>query len=160
MISPSEQRSLVIRESKIIHKSPILHPLARFVTEDTAALLFNIDPEHIYKVTCWRHVVHVHGKGLSRFVSYADFPPVLGVEAPTEQDLVRWRKRWKTKDKSKHAPEFWQKFFANKFKQARSVVKLVEWGKLVATIKSALCASALQHLREVYKHEKYAWENF
>lgn len=160
MISPSEQRSLVIWESKIIHKSPILHPLARFVTEETVALLFNIEPEHIYKVTCWRHVVHVHGKGLSRFVSYADFPPVVGVEAPTDEDLVRWRKRWKSKAKSKQAPEFWQKFFARKFKQATSVVNLVEWGKLVAIVKSALSSLALQSLREVYRQEKYAWENF
>jgi len=70
----TEGEKPIIGESKINHKSPVLHPLVRFVTEETAALLFNLKPEEIYRIDCWRHVVYVHGKGVSKFVSYADFP--------------------------------------------------------------------------------------
>ncbi len=39
-------------------------------------------------------MVLVVGKGFSRFVSYADLPPILVVEAPNTADVIRWRKRW------------------------------------------------------------------
>jgi len=151
-------QSPVIRESKIIHQSPVLHPLARFITEETVALHFNIDVDRIYRIECLRHVVYVHGKGVSKFVSYADFPPILGVEPPTAQDWVRWRKRWQSKWKSNQAPGFWQKFYAHQFQQANSVLNLFDWGNLVAVVKSALSEAALQQLRAVYANEKELWD--
>lgn len=52
MVSTPKAKTPLIRESKISHKSVILHPLARFVTEETAALLFNLAPEEIYRIDC------------------------------------------------------------------------------------------------------------
>jgi hypothetical protein len=130
------------------------------VTEETAALLFNLHPDEIYRIDCWRHVVYVHGKGVSKFVSYADFPPILEVEAPTHQDFVRWRKRWKNRWKISHAPEFWTKVLQASVKQASTEVNLLCWGKLVALIKSVLSVVAVEQLREAYQQEKYYWENF
>ena len=90
MISETPTKSRTIAESKIIHKSPILHPLARFVTEETVALLFNIAVDEIYRIECCRYMVYVHAKGISRFVSYADFPPIVGVNTIALQDFGRW----------------------------------------------------------------------
>lgn len=157
MVSTAKQNSLVITESKIIHKSAVIHPLARFVTEETVALLFNIEPEQIYRIECCRHMVYVHGQGVSRFVSYADFPPILGVEPPLAHDFVQWRKRWRKRWESNQAPEFWQEFYAYQFKHADSEPKLLEWGKLVNLVKSGLSEKALQQLRDVYSEEKYWW---
>jgi hypothetical protein len=160
MVSTPKLKTPVIRESKINHKSGVLHPLVRFVTEETAALLFNLDPEEIYRIDCWRHVVYVHGKGVSKFVSYADFPPILEVEAPTHQDFVRWRKRWKNRWKISLAPEFWKKFYKHQFKHASTEVNLLCWGKLVAIVKRVLSVAAVEELREAYRYEKDLWENF
>jgi len=133
-----------ILESKIVHKSPTLHPLARFVTEEAAALLFNISIEEIYKITCLRYVVHVHGKGVSRFVSYADFPPILAVNLPTPLDFYFWHKRWKKKP----AQEFWQKFYIYQFEKALSVTELLGWNNLVTKIKSLFSHTGLEILKE------------
>jgi hypothetical protein len=160
MVSTPNAKNPVITQSKINHKSPVLNSLIRFVTEETVALLFNLQPDEIYRIDCWRHVVYVHGKGVSKFVSYADFPPHIGVEAPTNQDFVRWRKRWKSRWKESLAPKFWTKFYTYQFKQASTESNLLAWGKLVAVIKSALCVTAVQQLREAYKQEKYFWDNF
>ncbi|MEZ2240535.1 hypothetical protein [Microcoleus sp.] len=156
MISDTSRKSSAIAESKIIHKSPILHPLARFVTEETVALLFNIAIDEIYRIECCRYMVYVHGKHISRFVSYADFPPIVGVIEPALQDFGRWYKRWK----SKLAPLFWTKFYTHKFKEAVSVDSLLEWGMLVAKLKSAISGAALQQLRDVYAAEKDLMEKF
>ncbi|MCC3404195.1 MAG: hypothetical protein JGK17_00990 [Microcoleus sp. PH2017_10_PVI_O_A] len=156
MISENQSKSRTIAESKIIHKSPILHPLARFVTEETVALLFNISVDEIYRIECCRYMVYVHAKGISRFVSYADFPPILEVNPPSPQDFGRWYKRWK----GKQAPGFWTKFYTHKFKEAVSVDSLLEWGMLVAKLKSAISASGLQQLRDVYAQEKDLMERF
>ena len=156
MISETSAKSRTIAESKIIHKSPILHPLARFVTEETVALLFNIAVDDIYRIECCRYMVYVHAKGISRFVSYADFPPIVGVNAIALQDFGRWYKRCK----SKLAPLFWTKFYTHKFKDAVSVDRLLEWGLLVAKVKSAMSGAALQLLRDVYAAEKDLMENF
>lgn len=160
MLPREQPKSLVIKESKIVHKSWIVHPLARFVTEETAAMLCNIEEEEIYKISCWRYVVHVHGKGVSRFVSYSDFPPITLMNPPTTQDLALWRKRWKKKSKSKQAPEFWTKFYKQQFQKAESPANLLCWGKLVALVKEIISSEALQGLRVVYKREKYAWNHF
>ena len=156
MISETSAKSRTIAESKIIHKSPILHPLARFVTEETVALLFNIAVDDIYRIECCRYMVYVHAKGISRFVSYADFPPIVGVNAIALQDFGRWYKRWK----SKLAPVFWTKFYTRKFQDAVSVDRLLEWGMLVAKVKSAISGAALQQLRDIYAAEKDLMENF
>ena len=160
MVSTPKLKTPVITASKINHKSGILHPLVRFVTEETVALLFNLELEDIYRIDCWRHVVYVHGKGVSKFVSYADFPPVLEVEAPTHLDFVRWRKRWKTKWERQLAPEFWTKFYSHFFNSATTEAQLVAWGKLVAVVKSVLPIAAVQQLRDAYKYEKHLWEHF
>ena len=156
MISETSAKSRTIAESKIIHKSPILHPLARFVTEDTVAMLFNISVDDIYRIECCRYMVYVHAKGISRFVSYADFPPIIEVRPIALQDFGRWYKRWKTK----LAPAFWTKFYTHKFKEAVSVDSLLEWGMLVAKLKSAISGAALQQLRDVYAAEKDLMEKF
>lgn len=156
MISETPAKSRAIAESKIIHKSPILHPLARFVTEETVALLFSISADEIYRIECCRYMVYVYAKGISRFVSYADFPPIIEVRPIALQDFGRWYKRWKTK----LAPAFWTKFYTHKFKEAVSVDSLLEWGMLVAKLKSAISASALQQLRDVYAAEKDLMEKF
>ncbi|HEY9669524.1 MAG TPA: hypothetical protein V6C91_22110 [Coleofasciculaceae cyanobacterium] len=160
MVSTLSAKKPVIRASKINHKSSVVHPLVRFVTEETVALLFNLEPDEIYRIDCWRHVVYVHGKGVSKFVSYADFPPRLEVEAPTHQDFVRWRKRWKRHGKSQQAPEFWTKFYQHQFKHALSESKLLAWGTLVAVVKCVLSVAAVEQLRTAYRHEKYFWEHF
>jgi hypothetical protein len=160
MVSTPKAKTLDIRASKINQKSPVLHPLARFVTEETVALLFNLEPDEIYRIDCWQYVVYVHGKGVSKFVSYADFPPILGAESPTNADFVRWRKRWKNRWTINHAPQFWTNFYTHQFKHASTESDLLVWGKLVATIKSALSVTAVQRLRKAYKHEKYLWDNF
>lgn len=160
MVSTPMAKIPMITASKINHKSGFLHPLARFVTEETAAMLFNLKPNEIYRIDCWKHVVYVHGKGVSKFVSYADFPPHIGAETPTTQDFVRWRKRWKNHQQASFAPEFWTKFYTYQFKQATTEADLLIWGKLVALIKSALSATTVQQLRQVYKQEKYFWHNF
>ena len=156
MISETSAKSRTIAESKIIHKSPLLHPLARFVTEETVALLFNIAVDDIYRIECCRYMVYVHAKSISRFVSYADFPPIVGVNAIALQDFGRWYKRWK----SKLAPVFWTKFYTRKFQDAVSVDRLLEWGLLVAKVKSAISGAALQQLRDIYAAEKDLMENF
>ena len=160
MVSTPKLKKPVIRASKINHKSGILHRLVRFVTEETVALLFDLELEEIYRIDCWRHVLYVHGKGVSKFVSYADFPPILGVEEPSASDFFRWRKRWKNRWERQLAPEFWTKFFSHYFNQAATEAQLLAWGKLVAVVKSVLPVAAVQQLRDAYQHEKYLWENF
>jgi hypothetical protein len=147
-------RSQVIGESKIIHKSATVHHLARFVTEETVALLFKIAPEQIKRIECWQYVVYVHGVGVSCFVSYADFPPILAVDAPTTQDFVRWRKRWKRK----FAPQFWQEFYTHHFQCALSIPELFGWGQLVKLVKSALSEAVLEKLRKVFASQKICLE--
>ncbi|MFB8789440.1 MAG: hypothetical protein U7123_11455 [Potamolinea sp.] len=160
MISASGPKKPVITQSKINHKSGVLHPLARFVTEETAAFLFDIKPEEIYRIDCWRHVVYVHAKGVSKFVSYADFPPIIGVEIPTTQDFVRWRKRWRNHSQKYQAPSFWTHFYQQQFQKADCETNLLTMGKLVAIIKPLLLQVAVEQLREVYKQQQYYWANF
>lgn len=156
MIAAFQLKSSTLACSKIIHKSPVLHPLARFVTEETVALMFKISTDEIYRIECCRYMVYVHAKGISRFVSYADFPPVLEATPPQLQDFSRWYKRWK----GKTAPDFWTQFYGYQFKNARSTDRQLAWGKLVAVVKSLLSATALQKLRDAYAYEKYCRNNF
>lgn len=133
-----------------------LHRLARFVNKQAAALMFNLDENEIYRVELWAHIVYVRGKGVSRFVSYADFPPIVGVAPPTSQDFVYWRRRWKKRqqaDQKRQAPAFWLQFFAHQFYNAPSVPELYKWGKLIGLIKFAFAEATLQRLRESFSGE-------
>ncbi|HEY9876010.1 MAG TPA: hypothetical protein V6D12_21445 [Candidatus Obscuribacterales bacterium] len=99
------------------------------------------------------------GKGVSIFVSYADIPPIVGVEPPTAEDIISWRKRWKN-NKFK-APDFWVEFYAQKFKKAPYLEKLYAWGKVVSAIKFGLSQVAIYWLRGVYAQEKeYCLQSF
>jgi hypothetical protein len=156
MVSSLQPKAIAIRESKIVHKSPILHSLARFVTEEAICLMFRIGFEDIYTVECWQHVVYVHAKGISRFVSYADFPPVVGVEPPSTIDFIKWRKRWRKQldpNQKQQAPEWWAEYFECEFWQAPSEPVLYSWGKLLGTIKFAFSEDTLQELRESYRKQ-------
>ena len=157
MVSLLKPRKLVIRQSKIYYKSSEIHPLARFVTEEAVCLKFKIKFEDIYLVECWQYIVYVHGKGLSKFVSYADFPPVIGVAPPTTSEATKWRRRWLKQNSfiySKQAPVWWARFFAIQFKQAFSDKVLYEWGKLINLIRFAFNEEILQQLRNCYRHYK------
>lgn len=156
MIYENQSKSSSIAASKIIHKSSVVNPRSRFVTEETVALLFNISPELIYRIECCHNMVYVHAKGLSRFVSYADFPPIVEVNPATPRDYLGWYKRWKRTQ----APAFWTKFYTYNFKEAVSVDSLFQWGVLVGTVKSVISATALQQLRDVYAEEKDLMETF
>lgn len=154
MVSSFYSKKLFLRASKIIHKSSHLHQLARFVTEEAVCLMFKINLEDIYSVECWRYIVYVHAKGLSKFVSYADFPPIVGVAAPTALDCIKWRKRWrKTHDyyHRKQAPAWWADFFISEFYRASSKLVLSSWGDLVNSIKFAFPEETLQKLRVSYE---------
>ena len=135
-----------------------VHRLARFVTKEAISLLLNLKPHEIYRIDFWRHVIHVVGKGISRFVSYADIPPILDVEPPKHEDFACWRKRWK-KNKYK-APKFWAAFYKQKFKLALSPSEMYRWGELVGAIKFALSEATVQFLRSVYQEEQYWMDKF
>ena len=152
MISKTSQR-----RSKIISKSKKPHSLARFVTEETVAFMFNIKSKQIYRIECWRNIVYVHGQGVSRFVSYADFPPVLGVSAPTFADFRKWRRRWYKRWGQKLAPEFWTNFFIYQFKQTQTKSDRQEWCELVGKVKELMSETELYKLRKLYSPEKY-WQ--
>jgi hypothetical protein len=139
-------------------KATPVHPLARFVSKEAIALHLKIEVKQIKDIRCWPNVILVVAEGLSKFVSYADLPPILGVEPPTNQDFVYWRKRWKTL-KTKQAPDFWLRFYANMFGQSQSVAELYQWGQLISVIKLALSEKAVQTLRSIYAEEKYCLEN-
>lgn len=133
-----------------------LHRLARFVTEKAAAMMFNLEAEEIYQVERWANIVYVHGKGISKFVSYADFPPTVEVAPPSDKDFAFWRRRWKKRQQlqKKQAPLFWIQFFAQQFHQSPSVDVLSNWGELIGLIKFAFGEGILQELREKYYQEK------
>lgn len=126
-----------------------IHPLARFVTKEAIALCLNLQPEQIYKIDCWRYVIHVVGKGVSTFVSYADLPPILGVEPPTDRDFWRWRKRFAKQNKQ--APQFWQEFYQQKLQQAASQIELDNWEIIIRTIEQIFPLDVLTALRTVFE---------
>ncbi|MBE9189177.1 hypothetical protein IQ230_02105 [Gloeocapsopsis crepidinum LEGE 06123] len=150
---------MIARQQAKSTESKTFHPLARFVTKEAIALLLNRKPEEIYRVDCWRHVIHVVGKGISRFVSYADLPPVLGVEPPTQADICRWRKRCAVQ-KQKHAPQFWVDFYVQKFMKVVAFDDLVALGELIGKIKQVFSLEALQTLRNAYLSAKYDLQEF
>jgi hypothetical protein len=156
MLASPMLKKLVIRESKIVHKSPVVHSLARFVTEEAVALMFKIKLEDIYVVECWRYIVYVHAKGVSKFVSYADFPPIVGVQPPTSAEIVKWRRRWRKHPDPAHksqAPNWWVDFFTYEYWQALSNARLSNWSELLGLMKFAFNEEILQELQQSYCHD-------
>ena len=136
--------------------------LARFVTEETAAQMFHLHRQQIYSVRCWPNVVYVHGEGLSRFVSYADFPPMADTLPPTKEDCYYWHRRWKKTqppEQRKKAPEFWVQFFRTKFQHAIGIFDLYEWGKLYNSLKTVFSPASFQELRQIFYQRKWALES-
>ncbi|BAT52421.1 hypothetical protein NOS3756_13610 [Nostoc sp. NIES-3756] len=155
MVSSLNPKAIVIRSSKIVHKSLTPHPLARFVTEEAICLMFRIGFDDIYTVECWRYVVYVHAQGVSSFVSYADFPPTVGVQPPTRADFIKWRRRWRKQHNQAHrkqAPEWWEEYFISEFWQAPTESVLHSWGELVGTIKFAFSEDTLAEIFNFYGH--------
>ena len=153
------EKAQVDRRSKIKYNFRKPHPLIRFVTEETVAFLFAIDIEQIYRIECWQHIVYVHAEGISRFVSYADFPPVLAVEKPGKRDFVYWRRRWVKKWKKTIAPEFWVKFYTNKFIEAESIEQVTEWRNLIGSFNFCFEETNIQRLRENYLYQVFLKSN-
>lgn len=140
--------------STLQRNSNPLHRLARFVSKQAAAMMFNRTTEEIYAVERWAHIVYVRGKGVSRFVSYADFPPSLEVAPPSDRDFAFWRRRWKQRQQQqKQAPPFWVQFFTSQFHQSTSV-ELHNWGRLIKAIKFAFSEETLERLREIYRQQQ------
>lgn len=137
--------------STLHRNSNPLHRLARFVSKQAAAIMFNRAVEEIYAVERWAHIVYVRAKGVSRFVSYADFPPSLEVAPPSDRDFAFWRRRWK--QRQKQAPQFWVQFFTSQFHQSTSV-ELHNWGRLIKAIKFAFSEETLEQLREIYRQQQ------
>lgn len=146
MVTVYQQKYPVISVSKINYKSVKIHPLVRFVTEETIALMFNLKLEDIYRIDCYQYVVYLHGKGISTFISYADFPPIIGVNQPKNIDISHWKQRWRRKFKSKYAPPFWTEFYLYKFQNVLSASNLWEWENLLTTLNPLLSDVALQKL--------------
>ena len=143
--------------STLRRNSNPLHRLARFVSKQAAATMFNLAADEIYSVERWANIVYVHGLGVSRFVSYADFPPILGVAPPTDKDFALWRRRWKQRQRQqqkRQAPPFWVQFFADQFLQSPSAKILHNWGRLIGEIKFAFDEDTLQKLRESYRQKQ------
>ncbi len=140
-------------------ESEPVNPLARFVTPQAIALLLNIKVEQIKDIRLWRYVILVVAQGKTRFVSYADFPPRIGVAPPTDKDFALWRRRWKQRQRQqqkRQAPSFWIEFFAHQFDQSPSVEILHNWGRLIGEIKFAFREDMLQKLREGYRQKQLA----
>lgn len=132
-----------------IHKSESkrIHSLARFVTPEAIALILTVPVEDIREIRCWQRVILVIGRNFSRFVSYADLPPILG-GLPTARDFVTWRKRWRKHNYK--APSFWQQFYTQKLSQAESIAELSAWKRLIDAIANVLDSTVLQALRSLY----------
>ncbi len=144
--SPSIRAS--ISSSKISYKSPFLHPLARFVSEEAVSIMFGIDIGQIKRIDCYSHVVYVHATNLSRFVSYADFPPPPSVGTQFSHVFWRWRRRWRKRWNSGYAPEWWQNFYIQQMQKTFSDDDFIEWFKVLILIKSALSDDAWQQITQ------------
>jgi hypothetical protein len=126
---------------------PIVNPLSRFVSRETVAMHLKKDGDDIYRVNCWRYVVHVVGKGTSTFVSYADLPPIVGVDLPNAWDVRSWKQRWK---KCGHiAPLFWHNFYVQRLQACRSMAELQAWEEIIAYISFGLPESSRVELEGI-----------
>ena len=134
-----------------------IHPLARFVTVEAIALLLKVGVTQIKYIRCWARVVLVVGIKFSRFISYADLPPIIAVEVPNTADIIWWHKRWRKNNQQ--APQFWLEFYKQKFEQSVSVSQLYAWGQIVGAVKFGLSPVTLQQLRHFYSCTKAKTEN-
>lgn len=143
----------------IQQESTVVHPQTRFVTAEAIAQLLGVHPEQLTQIRCWAHVILVVGDGISRFVSYADLPPIVAVEPPTTKDFLAWRKRWR-KTRTYTAPQFWVEFYAQKFQQAGSLTQLHKWGELVSQINFGFNLPSVQSLQSIYQEltQQYSWQ--
>ena len=117
-----------------------INPQSRFATKEAVARHLKRSPDEIYRVSCWRYVVHVVGKKTSTFVSYADLPPIIGVAKPNHRDVRVWRKRWKKYDHI--APLFWHNFYADKLRRVSSMAELQAWEEVLSYINFGLPESS------------------
>lgn len=97
----------------IKQESNEINPLSRFVKVEAVALLLNMDAAKIKEIRLWRYMILVVAEGMSRFVSYAEIPPILAVAPPTVKDFLALAKRWR-KLKTNHVPDFWCQFYKAK----------------------------------------------
>jgi hypothetical protein len=118
----------------------VTNPQSRFVTKAAVAMHLKRSIDEIYKVNCWRYVVHVVGKKTSTFVSYADLPPIIGVALPNHRDVRAWRKRWKKYDHT--APLFWHNFYAEKLRQVTTMEELQAWEEVLSYVGFGLPAAS------------------
>ncbi len=144
-------------KKSIENKSTATHPLKRFVTRDALAFHLGIKSDNIYKISCWQYVIHVVGKSKSRFVSYADMPPILGVEEPRKADFAKWRKRIKTR-KQKYVPKFWAQFYVKKIEDSNSIQTLLKWENLVKQCRSLISLEGIKKIDNALAQEKYRLE--
>ncbi|BAZ79394.1 MAG: hypothetical protein ACKO9I_08595 [Sphaerospermopsis kisseleviana] len=135
-------------------KSNYVNPLFKFVTKEAIALLLKIPVEQIRKIRCWPHVILVVSEHLVRFVSYADLPPILEAEPPTDKDILTWRRRWR-KLKTYKAPNSWKEFYTLQLRQSTNKGTLQAWWGLVNTIKFALSHNAVQTIKSVFQEIEY-----
>jgi hypothetical protein len=133
------------------------HPLSRFVTRDALSFHLGIKCDNIYKISRWQYVIHVVGKGKSRFVSYADMPPIIGVEAPRKADFAKWRKRIKTR-KQKYVPKFWAQFYIKKIESSNSIQTLLNWQSLVNQCKPLISLEGVKKIDQAVAERKLRLE--
>lgn len=136
--------------SKIIHRSPILHPLARFVSGDAIAIMFNIPVAEIERIECYHYMVYVHARHVSRFVSYADFPPMVNVQSPNLYDGWRWRRRWRRRWHRSTAPAWWQDFYIKNICDSQTSDDLRNWRDLVTELGEFLSVETRIKIRDIY----------
>ena len=142
----------------IEHKeAKYINPLARFVTIEAIALLLKVNITQIKYIRWWARVVLVVGVKFSKFVSYADLPPIIAAEVPNTADIIRWRKRWNKN--TRQAPQFWLEFYKQKFEQAVNVSQVYAWGQIVGVVKFGLSLVTVQKLRHFYSDIKAKLEN-
>jgi hypothetical protein len=125
----------------------LTNPQSRFVTKAAVVMHLKRSTDEIYKVNCWRYVVHVVGKKTSTFVSYADLPPIIGVALPNHRDVRAWRKRWKKYDNT--APLFWYSFYAEKLRQVTTMEELQAWEEVLSYVGFGLPAASRTELEGI-----------
>jgi hypothetical protein len=147
----TREKPPVITKVKISHRGQILHPFERFVAAETVTLMFGVSAEEIYRIDCWRYVVYVHGKGISRFVSYADFPPTVRVDRLEMRDFKRWERRWYNLSKIRKAPNFWVKYYCDQLQKANSIEQLEGWKETIDRFETQWTEKARQELQACYQ---------
>lgn len=95
------------------------HRLTRFVTKQAIALLLGVRQQNINRIERLAKVLLVIGPHISRFVRYADLPPIPKVKPPIAKEYLYWRRRW-----GKVAPQFWAEFYIQQFAEANNSQKL------------------------------------